>query len=39
MHEVEHELRDITSSDGDVLDGTADDVPLRAGDHVSDAVT
>ena len=39
MHVAELELGDIMSGDRDALDGTADDVPLQEGDHVSDTVT
>lgn len=37
-HQVEHKLRNVAPRDGDVLDGAADDVPLRARDDVRDAV-
>ena len=38
-HEVEDELGDITSGDGDVLDGRANDIAFCDGDNVSDAIT
>ena len=37
-HEVEHELGDVASGNGDVLDRAPDNVPLRAGDDVRDTV-
>lgn len=37
--EVEHELRDVTTGDGDVLDGTADDIAFRARNNMSNAVS
>ena len=36
--QVEHELRDVATGDGDVLDGAPDHVALRAGDDVRNTV-
>ena len=38
-HEVQHELGDVATCDGDVLDGTSNDVPLRAGNDMSNTIT
>ena len=38
-HQVEHKLRNVAARDGDVLDGAANDVPLRTGDNMRDAVS
>ena len=38
-HQVQYELRDITSSDGDVLDGAPNDVPFGARNNVRDTVS
>ena len=38
-HEVEHELGDITTGDGDVLDGTPNNITLRAGNDVGNTVS
>lgn len=38
-HEVEHELGDIATGDGYVLDGGADDIALSTGNDVSDTVS
>ena len=37
-HQVEYELCDVSSGDWDVLDSTADDIPLRTRNNVSDTV-
>ena len=37
-HEVQHELGDVATCDGDVLDGTSNDVPLSAGNDMSDSI-
>ena len=38
-HEVEHELRNVATSDWNVLDRAADNVALRAGDDVRHTIT
>jgi hypothetical protein len=38
-HEVQNELRDVTSGDWNVLDCTSDDIPLSARDNVGDAIS
>ena len=38
-HQIEYELRDVSSGNGDVLDGAADDVSLRTRNNVGDTVT
>ena len=37
-HQVQYELRDIASSDGDVLDGAPNDVPFGARNNVCDTI-
>ena len=36
--QVQHELGDITTGNGDMLDGTADDITFRAGNDVRDTI-
>lgn len=38
-HEVQYELGDIASCYRNVLDGTSNDVSVRAGDNVRDTIT
>ena len=38
-HKVEHELRDVTTGDRDVLDGAADDITFRARNNVGDTIS
>ena len=38
-HEVQYELRDVATGDGDVLDRASDDIALSAGDDVRDTIT
>lgn len=38
-HQVQYELGDVASGDGDVLNGTSDDVPFCTRDNVRDTVS
>ncbi len=38
-HQIEHELRDVSSGNWDMLDSATDDIALRTRDDVSDTVT
>ncbi len=37
-HEIEHKLGNIATGDGDVLDGAANNIPLRTGNDVGDTI-
>ena len=38
-NKVQHELRNVTTSDGYMLDGTSDDIPFGTRNHVSNTIT
>ena len=37
-HQIQHELADIPTGDGDMFDRTSNDIPLSARDNVGDAI-